>query len=82
LLFIDAPVQFHCWLYDQFSQSPAGNEGGRGFAAVEDQLPGFHPAPKNREKIRYRITTGDRHAHNSPNVVNNALTKLKKLQRC
>jgi hypothetical protein len=74
---------FSEWLaFGQFPQSPCRERRRPGcHAAVKDKLSGvFTRAPKNRE-IRYRITTGSRHAHISPNVVNNALTKLKKLQR-
>jgi hypothetical protein len=72
LLFIETPI---C----QFSPAihrlriRAGYNRGR---AAEDE---GGPAPRsgNREELRYKIATEDRHAHNSPNVVNKALTKLK-----
>jgi hypothetical protein len=75
------PFFRNCWLVASFPKVLPGTKaterlccGGRRTSRALTR------APKNREKIRYRINTGDRHAHISPNVVNNALTKLKKLQ--
>src|SRR6185312_16262382 len=58
------------WLVARFLSTPVAI-GAAGHSAQRFE---------NREKIRYRMTTGNRHAHNSPDMVNNALTKLKNLQ--
>ncbi|WP_292515703.1 hypothetical protein [Mesorhizobium sp.] len=43
MLFIDAPVQNYCWLMTSFPKVLPETKRPRGFAAAEDELPGFHP---------------------------------------